>query len=530
MQWEPLSALDTETAGWAYLKGTLSAPDPTSISGGACALPEELRPVEFPIMVYEDGMESETLSSAFLRNGSVFWTPVTITMPAGGDPEDFLNFLTYHARCVAENGMGFECSVRWDTSALDPAVPGGYTVNGYPELPPCFAMPQGKPSLSVPVRVLYADRIDLSAPTLNSYGLVICQWYAAVEDFDALVLQYSINGGRWQKTALIPSDGGSPIYAAEGIPVMMTSTSLGVTPSALPSTADTYSFRLLYRGVASNILKVWYSEPEQSWMGMAADRDGGDYVGPSLPGLGQTPPGSEEQKPSDSPASDQDSPASDQDGSAPTAPESAPAAAAEEAVPLDPTPSALFLEEVTSSYTLLSGARLSQLLDINAETVLFEKQGVSLEIPAGFLRGLSLADDGRLKVELTQPEKDSFHLDIEVDGSPLTALSPSVARLPVSSPGEGELTCIHEESGSAAAVSYDSASGIAAVTVTATGTYRILSPLVPAIHAAAAPPAAVYVESAGPSGFLWAGSIFLLLSAGGAALFFFLRRRRHDSR
>lgn len=530
--WEPLESVDTTRAGWTALRGTL-LPVPDRFE-----LPDDPT-VELPVMVYDEGMEPESLRDNILicdKNG--FARPITpVLMPQGGVIEDALPFLAYHAVCTAQNGMTFSAPLRWDLSACDPNETGSYTLRYTPELPSCFAMPESQPYFTTSLHVLRTDWIDFSAPLFHERTHTIyCQWYYEIEDPSQVTLEYAVNDGAWQRDETTLSVNMEPPMATGNITsAVITPTSFGVSTAYLPDEeGDNFYFRLTYQGKTTDALHIWYDGHQKIWSGeIGGDRDGGDYNPEDPPPLTQPPPsGGSSGGSSRNPESELDEPEATSEE---TADAIAPPAQAEPVQPPAAPPAGEDLwEQVTETSTLISGAQLAKMLASNGDSVLFEKQGVAVELPSAFLRGLNLSDDGTLEVRIEQPDERSFLLEVEVSGLPVSEIGETAVRLPLLlEPAEdpSRLVCTGAGGAEVSAVTYDAQNAVGKMTIRAAGAYRVVcSEPDPPVPAGDVPPAAATdtPEPVPPSG----GRLWPVLLAVGAAVIaaaalWLWRRARH---
>ena len=130
-----------------------------------------------------------------------------------------------------------------------------------------------------------------------------------------------------------------------------------------------------------------------------------------------------------------------------------------------------FYEEVTDTYSLLSGTRLLMMRQSGA--VRFSKQGVTVTLSDATLDAMALTDSSRFFIELEQVEQ-GFVLIAELDGVPLTALPDTIVFLPCPAPAEGSALSLQNEQGETVCEgSYDPALGVASFTVQSAGSYTV---------------------------------------------------------
>ncbi|MEG1684286.1 MAG: hypothetical protein RR295_10660, partial [Oscillospiraceae bacterium] len=341
------------------------------------------------LMVTAPGMAAEPLESV------VFYPEYACLLPVGGNPESLSA-----QRAICQTGYFGEyvtCPIAWDFSPLDVTTPGAYFLAGTPILPDGFALPADFVPLSLPVGVVAADCVDLSAVLSSGpEGQVICQWLYSPDE-RTVALEFAVEDGAWRDAP--PGEWNGWLYGSYlvvgGQPL------LTIFLEDLPLYTD-YYFRLRYdEGRLSNTLHVRRDSEDYVYTvgGKGGDRDGGDAGGNKLPELDQpAPPPQLEQSPPSVPLPERDTPL--------------------------PTPPAPVTELVTETTTRMGGLRLRRLAEAG-DTVLFSKQGVAVELPSDFLLELKLGDDQLLSVTVENPSDSSFRLELLVDGVPQTQLPPT---------------------------------------------------------------------------------------------------------
>lgn len=481
VEWD-VSALDLSSPGLQAVPGTLLPEEGYAFAEGISSA------VSWPVYVEGDGAAAVQLSQIIYEQPHSF----VAALNAGPDALD-LNLQTVY--CLTENfGEYFSCALRWDVSAVDFAAAGVYTAVGTPDVPEAFLMPDGFTGVKVSIGVVRPDGIDLSAITdAGSGGFLVCEWIYKPEDRAGVSLEYSVNGGPWA-----PDPGNSNGGWRYGYYYRQYGNRLNLDLSALEPLAD-YAFRLVYDGDRySNELHVRIDDENgvqtELQEGLSGDRDGGDLSGVELPDIEQPLPPVD----SVSPSRPDDAPNEGSSGASASSGVSSSAASPSAALPSGVAPSgnaassssaqseasgrqpqqsaASFsaAELVTGSSTTLSGARLRALLSESGNTVLFEKQGIAVEVPSDFLLGLGLEDYQLLKVVVEQPADGLFRLALFVDGAPLEELPGLTVRIPWKNSTE-YLTCTDLDGVQISDAVYEAESGTVCCTVSAAGTYRITS-------------------------------------------------------
>ena len=134
------------------------------------------------------------------------------------------------------------------------------------------------------------------------------------------------------------------------------------------------------------------------------------------------------------------------------------------------------MEQVTDTSTIITGARLRMLLEANPDSVLFEKKGITVEIPSAYLSALDLADHALFEVSIQKTDDYSFTLSIRIDGSEAGTLSESTVTMPFPFPDKDEakqLSLIHVGTGSKSQIQYLAPQNRASAKIYATGTYTL---------------------------------------------------------
>ena len=398
---------------------------------------------------------------------------------------------------------------------------GEYSLTSTPIVPDWF--PVSLPPLELSIHIIAPDQPYLTAAyeLMDSIGI---QFFSEITDAHSLSLYYSDDNGKtWQDIMGLP---GSYTY------------SLGAQIIGLPQDKD-YLFYLDVQGGSmegvSNILRFSYGRIDIDGGG---DNDGGDRTDQDLPPYEQDPPDSGPEPGTNTPdpengshlpenpsteantippknsASDAEklSPEGSDPGAGTTAPESsdpdagtrspetsasgagltAPgntSSGAEKDSPKDTgsdqetatsdQTSEPLLEQVSETSTTISGIRLRLLLQTNPDTVLFEKDGITVEIPSAFLASLNLPDDAFLKISIRRTDPTSFSLSVNVDGRELHELEETTITMPFSPSGdwkEKQLTLIHTDTGNKNAVQYMSVQGRVSSNIYETGTYTLQEP------------------------------------------------------
>lgn len=544
------------TSGRQYIPGVLQPDTEYSFAEGLSAQ------VRYPVyFTGGEATESETLDTIEVE---VLESTPVFRLAVDGDPAK-LELTRYTAACMTKNpGEYFTCPLNWDFSAVNTHAPGLYTAAATPILPAGFAVPVDMVPITASVGVVSPDYVDLSAPALTTFGNLQCSFLYEMEDLSSVKVEYSVAGSTWQQDA-----GTTASAVNKGYYYECQGSSIIFYLSRLKLHTD-YRFRVLYdTDQMSNVLSVRVDEttPTATASGVGGNRDGSNDPGNSLPDLNQPVTILNPSDSSDGGYKDGDRPSPSSvetktpnfpykipvtGDTAPanaggmlstplTAPQNAalegsPAVLAENTVlpsaPSEQTAPLAVTEMVTETSTTLTGLRLNHLLAMNGEQpVLFEKQGVAVELPRAFLTGLGLDDAALFTVTIEQPETDSFSLSIMAGVKTSFALPSTVVRLPWVET-QDRLECVDETGAHVSSAHYESEFGTVSCTIYATGTYSIRplpekaeTPTPLSVHTGETAPKAPAVEAtaAQPRALLCGAALLSVAAAG-----FSLLKKRHE--
>ena len=506
------AALNTAEAGKTAVIGRLSP------EKGYALGPDTDGQVTHPMVITAPGMPKEALESVELDGASF-----SLTAMGGETMEPDLTCTG--AVCYAGGGTYFPCSVDWDLTPVDHAVPGVYPITGTPRLPEGFSLPEGSAGLTAEVGVVSPDYVDLSAPCINPQdnAYVFFSWLHQPQDRRSMVLQYSTDGSSWQDTPVDEygvDQYGTILWNGLGLTLNLTKLEPG----------RPYHFRILYDGdQVSNTAELCVTDTEFTVTvgGKGGDRDGGDQPAEPLPDYQQPAPETEAPSlpvlpstPPVTPSRPETPPAVPVLPPSPWVPEPAPHEnfPPEEWSPPEEEESADRLLEInTQDATSISQTRLQQLAGAS-DTVLFEKHGVAVELSSAFLSALKLFADELLTVEIRLPEPSAFTLDLRVGNDSLETLPDTLVRLPWDGP-EAALYCCHPDGTVLSKAHYHPQSETVSCTVSAPGTYRII--------AAPQEETPVPPEPENPTAPRGLIPVLAALSLGGAAVLLW-RKLRHE--
>ena len=442
------------------------------------------------------------------------------------------------------------CFIDWDISDLEVSGDdlvvhsyGRYTISGLPEWSKYYVFAEDLEPLSFQIAIVNPDYVDLTGFSLDEDGSVVCLLYCQPNDLTSATVLRRAGGGPWETLT-------------EGTDYVWQEDSVRFYTETL-ETDVTYQFQIRYDGNGqSNVLSVCRTDegfqvetdgdtgtpasvapivtpsptPSDDWSG---DRDGGDWedqevtTRPSDDGSsGETPspspaPPSPPPEPSISPSPEPT--VSLTPDVEPTVSVEPPSASPEPTG--EPAPAEW---EGTQNTTVLTGGQVEQLVEsAPSSTLLFENDGVAVELSSAFLQELGLSDSQQLEVAVELLASDTFRLTVHAAGQTVTELPDTTVRVPWDGPEEA-LTCRNVDSGETFDAVYEASSGTVVCTIRAAGTYQIQAT---STNAVSPSPTAVPTLSpvpddtapTAPTALLWAVPV-----AGVAAVGALFWRRRHD--
>lgn len=436
-----------------------------------------------------------------------------LCFPQGVSREEvYKTALSYRLVCREEDvyDLSYLTEFLWEDSLVDYSLPGTYLAALTPQVPDWF--PVVLPSLEIPVHIVDPGRPFLRAAyqLTDSVGI---QFFTELTEAAEIHMYYSAdNGASWNDILELP---GSYIdcYGAQVY---------GLNED------QSYLFCLTVTGGPiegiSNVLPFTFGEPDPFGGG---DNDGGDRTEQELPPVSQDIPEMTVPSPPVTPPQavyppeGTDNTSDTPDSVEPSVPAGTKTPPAESISPKEEKNSQV-KEESTDSITAISGARLRQLLEINPNSVLFEKNGISVEIPSSFLASLALSDEGLLEILLRKTDDFSFQLSVTADGKEIVTLPEASVSLPYT-PSQGTdhslLALVHVGTGSEEPVTYSDKHRIASAKIYETGSFTLREYYVTetekAVSAAINLPVLLFV--------------FLLSAVVIALLILFRRRKMHET-
>lgn len=415
----------------------------------------------------------------------------------------------------------------WDFSSVDGSAPGLYTAT-LCLIPPAPDIEIPEDFQRLPVQVLVQKPGEPNLVALAEYNGYFCMPVILTQgEHRRLQVWYRINGGEWVKEDW--EKGG--VYFNSTTPFEFRFQKEHMRPG------NTYAFKVALDGYTSDILEITASE-NQFTAAILGDRDGQrDETGRKehpLPPLRQPPPvGSKE------PAGNSNKGTRSNDGgpevsAAISAPESGPVRSLrpEKEPPAVSCASEAHWEEVTPERTSLVGKRLEKLLEYNEGQLLFEKHGITVQIPASWLAGLQMSDSSLLSVMITPLDERSFRLALTVDGEPPPSLPIFQISMPYGAEQHGtDRVAVFDGHGDALTdAAYDAKTGRVTFSVGVMGIFHVgpwqtLPP--PELANSLCPNAVQISKSTGREAARITGVMLLLGSSVCPLIFVLIRKRGH---
>ncbi len=492
---EALSSLDV-TMGGQTLIGRVVPPD------GFRFLDEAMDAVPFNILPLYPESPSYTLNE---DNIIIALTPGAAGLLRVGQPTDSL--LDYHDGDLPTyldltlEGLGkFTCPMDWGTQALNTSAPGRTQLTGRLLLPANIILPKGFVEPVYPVTVSEGKFIELSFYAgKDRMGNPRFPWLWKVPKPEEICLYYSTdNGTTWidDTEAQEDEDGEERFhfYSKSGLFIYGADFLFFIPYRAQENT--TYTVYLSYEGRASNLLHITTDTMGYSSYTIGGDRDGSvtpseEFPDTVQPGPKPDPTPKPKPTPEPEPLEPESTPEPEPQpgfepkpnpGDDPTTsngPVETPVIIPSEQppqseLPTTPGPKPDVMEEpplerVTPTTTILSGARLREMLAFGDSTILFEKQGIAVELSADFLQDLSLQDNQLLEVRIERPEATAFRLSLFANGQEIFDLPETGVRVPLS---DGKGLALYDAWGECVSEApWDEGSKTVRCTITATGTY-----------------------------------------------------------
>ena len=441
------------TPGINYIKGSVDIGEYTTQLSST--------EVSIPIIIYDN--ELQNLDTIKPNNYNDFITPVPI-----GESIDYLSPLLskkYNWDSTALENSWYTSGINWDTSSFDSSSIGFKEIIGTVNLPSCVHLSDDQ-KLTQSIYVMESDKIDLSATYYNN-GETTSRWLYTLDNVDLASCWYSTDLTNWVQDT-------DYSYIE---PNQLTIFSLILDPEQ-----DHY-FYIDYEGTKSNILHLTSKNGELVYDPIYVDnsRDGSTYENPELPDSELLPNDSElpdsKPLPNDSELPDSGLLPNDSE-----LPDSTSLPVDTNLVPYDALSQSAYLESnaastpsesVTDSSTSFTGEHLNTLIEVNPETIYFEKQGVLVNIDSQFLKSLNLLKNDILTVALNMVGSYGFNLELLVNDTPIDELPEMEVEFPVDLKDSNSLDLTHIEATetSIPACNYNEQFSTASYHINEAGTY-----------------------------------------------------------
>ena len=429
------------TPGINYIKGSVDIGEYTTQLSST--------EVSIPIIIYDN--ELQNLDTIKPRNYNNFITPVPI-----GESIDYLSSLLsqkYYWDSTALENSWYNSGINWDTSSFDSSSIGFKEITGTVNLPSCVHLSDDQ-KLTQSIYVMESDKIDLSATYYNN-GETTSRWLYTLDNVDLASCWYSTDLTNWVQDT-------DYSYIE---PNQLTIFSLILDPEQ-----DHY-FYIDYEGTKSNILHLTSKNGELVYDPIYVDnsRDGSTYENPELPDSKPLPNDSELPDsgllPNDSELPDSTS--------LPVDTNLVPYDALSQSAYLESNAASTPSESVTNSSTSFTGEHLNTLIEVNPETIYFEKQGVLVNIDSQFLKSLNLLKNDILTVALNMVGSYGFNLELLVNDTPIDELPEMEVEFPVDLKDSNSLDLTHIEATetSIPACNYNEQFSTASYHINEAGTY-----------------------------------------------------------
>lgn len=368
----------------------------------------------------------------------------------------------------------------WDTSAVDSGRMGYQPVTATLEHPDWVAVPEEYCRFSEAVFVMPDNRIELWAPvSVDLNGKLTFRWLYDAQNVTGAALQW-----KTLDTAYQPCDENWYTFISAN---SASSGSLLLNLRKLPVN-NPLTFQLSYYDTIDGVTTQHFTEPVTITVPenldellrknitvildeLTGDRDGGDRDETTLPDYSQPAPVTPPEESEDNNKDDiEDEDADNKNNSTESSGNSG---------RFDNSDNTAFLpvqETVTDTCTEISGKRLTLLISLG-DSVLFEKQGISAEIPSALLEHLALTENQLLKVTLLHPDVNTVQISVLADGQHVNDLTGTVITMPWKLSGNDDNTvffCSDHTGKIMSPAVYDAQHGIIRFAINAPGTWHII--------------------------------------------------------
>lgn len=478
-----------KTPGLHYVTGTPVLPDDASLAEGFHGI------ATWPVFcVGEDVTLTVTPKQPEIQD---------CLIAQNGSPAEELYIEESGKRCtIGEDGyLDLDETIiwNWDYSAINVSELGDYTITGTPTLPDWLTLPENY-TVSFAVYVLPTDRIEIYGLMGIAADRLEIQWLYDCSSVTNTVLEYKTEDDQW-----IACDKTWYSFLNSYVPAKLSLYLLNI-----PVETE-HILRLRYQDVVdgetieciTNPIRLTIPANISEQLGTPCnpplleldngDRDGGDSGGTDLPDYEQPAPDSDMDSKDDT---DTDTDIKDDtntdidnkndvdtnvDNNINTDIKNNPDndihtngekdSDTKTDSKTESSQEQLF-ETVTDTYTAISGLRLQRLIN-SGSTVLFEKQGLSMEIPSSLLKALNLKNDDLLETTILHPQKNAVQIAVVAAGIPVNDLTGTMLYLPWDSSDGTKLECRDSAGDLYTEVVYQEATGLARFEIAAPGTYFV---------------------------------------------------------
>lgn len=352
VEWADLYNLDTSTPGRLIINGKIIPPEGYTFSYD--------NNIQTTVVIYDKNSATEVLKP-------FDYYATKNPVPVGGDASAYLND-TINLETV--NGDEFTAEIEWQNT-IAPSTPGEFTVIGKVILP--FGIKAEKESDLIIRHSFYAmrdDKIYLKVYE-SKFGNTLFRWLYNVEDYENAKVLYSFDNDNW-------------LYSEEHEYGDINDNQFLLYTSLLDEN-KTYYFKILYNGEYTNVIEV---KNNGDILIIGGDHDGGDnFNQPSLPIV---------QRIKTSPKSGGYSKSNDKN----------------ERFYSD---NVEIIERIDLNTTIMSGKRLLDLVELNNNEIVFEKDDITTVIKGDFVKDNQINENDIISVKIRKGKNNDFGITVNVN-------------------------------------------------------------------------------------------------------------------
>lgn len=410
---------------------------------------------------------------------------------------ELMDFFNYYnsTDILTDLDNTYDISISWDISSVDSSMPGCYEIYGtFENIPDNVIVP---PKFASAVKTIYiADtskyEIFPSSITTNYFFIT---WFYPILDNTSMKIWYARGDDDWQVVNL-----------TDNSLVSLTSTHISFSRTMFAQNT-LYYFQILYNNQMSNII-TFYDDGTHcltdyyNYNREPANRDGEDINDIKQdaiiddPVINKTDDDEKEtnnnsnenfsniyttdNEESDNQTSNNNDDNNSNNGTDDT--NNSTANIRDETLPNNSEETASLTEILTDSNTTISGARVKILITQNPNWILFEKHGISVNIPTSFFKDLNMANDDLLSVTIDSVDNTTFELSIKLNDDTITSIPGTKLYFPFAD-SEISYICVNSSNNSKTAATYDDISKTLQFYISSTGTYHIQGDLQNAVEA-----------------------------------------------